>query len=82
MRVCFMLARVRTPSSQVREREKEREMSNISIEFFIAFNNGSFKGITDALAPCSYLVLRYVGTSVFARGDIEITTNTYRPYYV
>ncbi len=54
-----MLARVRTPSSLVRERERERERD---VEYgywtyFIAFNNSSFKRNEDALAPFSYLVL-------------------------
>ncbi len=44
VRACFMLARVRTPSSPVRERERERERER-DVEYgywiyFIAFNNG------------------------------------------
>jgi hypothetical protein len=46
----FMLARVRTPSSPVRERErevekreKEKDVEYGSWIYFIAFNNGSFK---------------------------------------
>ncbi len=48
MRECFVLARVRTPSSLVRERERERE-KELSFLFF--------KGMKGALAPLSYLVL-------------------------
>ncbi len=43
VRACFMLARVRTPSSPVRERERKREREKE----------------TGALAPFRYLVLKY-----------------------
>ncbi len=50
----FMLARVRIPSSPVRERErergKERERCRIWLFLFL-------KGMTGALAPFSYLVI-------------------------
>jgi hypothetical protein len=61
--VCFMLARVRTPSSPVREsesererereRKKERERCRICPELLFLFS----KGMTGALAPFSYLVI-------------------------
>ncbi len=66
MRVCFMLARVCTieiglismvctPSSPVRERERERErdVEYVQICYFLFL-----KGMTGALAPFSYLVLK------------------------
>ncbi len=56
--VCFMLARVRTPSSLIREREREgergRERCRICPELLFLF----LKGMTGALAPFSYLVLQ------------------------
>ncbi len=58
----FMLARVRTPSSPVRERERkrerererERERCRICPELLFLFL--FLKGMTGALAPFSYLV--------------------------
>jgi hypothetical protein len=58
--VYFMLARVRTPCSPVRERarerkkERERERCIICPELLILF----LKGMTGTLAPSSYLVLK------------------------
>jgi hypothetical protein len=57
VRACFMLARVCTPSSPVRarerevERETERERERLRKREFLFF-----KGMTGALAPFNYLV--------------------------
>ncbi len=48
MRACF----IRTPSSPVRERKKEREICRICPELLFLF----IKGMTGALAPFIYLV--------------------------
>ncbi len=63
MWACFMLARVRTPSSPVRkiekerdkerEREKEGERCRICSALLFLF----LKGMTGALAPFTYLVI-------------------------
>jgi hypothetical protein len=66
--LCFMLARVCTPSLPVTERDKERERGGRERkrererererEYLF------LKGMTGALAPFSYLV-RYNGTTLF-----------------
>jgi hypothetical protein len=55
MRACFMLARVCTLSSLVRERqtERERERCRMCPELLFLF----LKGMMGALAPFNYLVL-------------------------
>jgi hypothetical protein len=54
-------AQLHTPSSLVREREREREEEryNMVIEFIsLLLTMTAFKGMTGALAPFSYLVLK------------------------
>ncbi len=56
MWACFMLSRVATPSSPVRERERGRERKRErERELFLIL-----KGMMGALAPFSYLVYLYV----------------------
>jgi hypothetical protein len=50
VRACFTLARVSTPSSLVRERERETEIKRELL--FLCL-----KGMTGALAPFIYLVI-------------------------
>ncbi len=51
MWACFMLARMLTPSSLVRERKREKEREREREYLFL-------KGMTGALAPFSYLVIK------------------------
>jgi hypothetical protein len=57
VRACFMLGRVRTPSSPVtergRERERERERERGREREYLFLN-----GMSGALAPFSYLVYK------------------------
>jgi hypothetical protein len=65
VRVCFLLVRVRTPSSPVRQRETERgrerekEKERKGERVFIFKRND---GCLGTLAPFSYLVMKHFST--------------------